>query len=81
MNTKQKIGRACMIVGILLILGALALLGYNQWDANRADKASQDALGKLYDLIDEEDGRKKPRRGRPPKAKLDKEPPAKGAAK
>ena len=26
MNTKQKIGRACMIVGILLILGALALL-------------------------------------------------------
>ena len=40
MNTKQKIGRACMIVGILLILGALALLGYNQWDANRADKAS-----------------------------------------
>ena len=47
MNTKQKIGRACMIVGILLILGALVLLGYNQWDANRADKASQDALGKL----------------------------------
>lgn len=43
MNTKQKIGRACMIVGILLILGALALLGYNQWDANRADQASQDA--------------------------------------
>ena len=41
----------------------------------------QNALGKLYDLIDEEDGRKKPRRGRPPKAKLDKEPPAKGAAK
>ena len=36
----------------------------------------QDALGKLYDLIDEEDGRKKPRRGRPPKAKPDKEPPA-----
>ena len=26
---------------------ALALLGYNQWDANRADQASQDALGKL----------------------------------
>ena len=43
MNTKQKIGRACMIVGILLILGALALLGYNQWAANRAAKASQDA--------------------------------------
>lgn len=52
MNTKQKIGRACMIVGILLILGALALLGYNQWDANRADKASQDALGKLEETLD-----------------------------
>ena len=53
MNTKQKIGRACMIVGILLILGALALLGYNQWDANRADKASQDALGKLEEEVRE----------------------------
>ena len=41
----------------------------------------QDALGKLYDLIDEEDGKKKPRRGRPPKAKTGKEPPAKEAAK
>lgn len=27
----------------------------------------QNALGKLYDLIDEEDGRKKPRRGRRPR--------------
>lgn len=53
MNTKQKIGRACMIVGILLILGALALLGYNQWDANRADKASQEALGKLEETLTE----------------------------
>ena len=53
MNTKQKIGRACMIVGILLILGALVLLGYNQWDANRADKASQDALGKLEETLTE----------------------------
>ena len=53
MNTKQKIGRACMIVGILLILGALALLGYNQWDANRADQASQDALGKLEETLTE----------------------------
>ena len=53
MNTKQKIGRACMIVGILLILGALALLGYNQWDANRADPAAQDALGKLEETLTE----------------------------
>ena len=32
---------------------ALALLGYNQWDANRADKASQDALGKLEETLTE----------------------------
>ena len=42
-----------IVVGILLILGALALLGYNQWDANRADKASQDALGKLEETLTE----------------------------
>ena len=29
----------------------------------------QEALEKLYDLIDEDEGRKKPRRGRPPKKK------------
>ena len=78
---RQRHGMRSLLAGAVCGLGALALLGYNQWDANRADKASQDALGKLYDLIDEEDGRKKPRRGRPPKAKPDKEPPAKGAAK
>jgi sortase A len=32
---------------------ALALLGYNQWDANRADQASQDALGKLEETLTE----------------------------
>ena len=53
MNTKQKIGRACMILGALLILGALALFAYNEWDANRADKASQDALGKLEKTLTE----------------------------
>ena len=51
MNTKQKIGRACMIVGILLILGALALLGYIGgkmiWDAfheEEGEKASEQTL-------------------------------------
>ena len=29
----------------------------------------QEALEKLYDLIDEDEGRKKPRLGRPPKKK------------
>ena len=53
----QKIGKICMVLGALLILGSVALLGYNQWDANRADQASQEALGKLeetlYETIEE----------------------------
>ena len=44
---RQKIGRACMVLGALLILAAAALLAYNKWDASRADKASQEVLGEL----------------------------------
>ncbi len=50
---KQKIGKICMVVGALLILGALALMAYNQWDSNRADKASQEALDKLETALTE----------------------------
>ena len=42
-----------MILGALLILGALGLLAYNEWDASRADKASQEALGKLEETLNE----------------------------
>ena len=38
----------------------------------------QDALHKLYDLIDEEEKKTKPRRGRPPKKQPEKKPAAKG---
>ena len=48
---KQKIGKILMVVGALLILGALGLMAYNQWDASRADKASQDALDKLEETL------------------------------
>ena len=41
---KQKIGKILMALGALLILASVALLAYNRWDADRADKASQDAL-------------------------------------
>ena len=50
---RQKIGKICMILGALLILGALGLLAYNEWDASRADKASQEALGKLEETLNE----------------------------
>ena len=41
----------------------------------------QDALHKLYDLIDEEEKKTKPRRGRPPKKQPEKKPAAKGASR
>lgn len=44
---KRKIGRLCMMLGAVLILCAAGLLGYNRWDAARAEKASQEVLGEL----------------------------------
>ena len=44
---KRKIGKLCMALGVLLILSAAGLLGYNRWDASRAEKASQEVLGEL----------------------------------
>lgn len=48
---KQKIGKLCMALGVVLILSAVGLLGYNQWDASRADKASQEVLGELEQTL------------------------------
>ena len=48
---KQKIGKICMALGALLILASLGLLAYNKWDAARADKAAQTALGELEDTL------------------------------
>ena len=48
---KQKIGRICIVLGALLLLGAAGLAGYNKWDASRADKASQEALGELEQTL------------------------------
>ena len=49
---RKRIGKICMVVGALLILGALALMAYNQWDSNRADKASQEAGESLDEICD-----------------------------
>ena len=48
---KQKIGKICMVLGALLILASLGLLAYNKWDATRADKAAQTALGELENTL------------------------------
>ena len=36
-----------LVLGAVLILCAAGLLGYNRWDAARAEKASQEVLGEL----------------------------------
>ena len=48
---RQKIGKVCMILGALLILASAVLLAYNKWDASRADKAAQQALGELEQTL------------------------------
>ena len=48
---RQKIGKVCMILGGLLILASAGLLAYNKWDASRADKAAQQALGELEQTL------------------------------
>lgn len=40
-----------MVLGILLLLLAGALAAYNQWDADRADTAAQQALGELEQAL------------------------------
>ena len=35
---RSKAGRLCMVLGLLLLLGAIGLTGYNLWDEKRADE-------------------------------------------
>ena len=43
---KRKIGRLCMVLGAVLILCAAGLLGYNRWDAARAEKGFAGSIGR-----------------------------------
>ncbi len=45
---KRKVGRILIIIGIVLVVGALALFGYNRWDDWRAGNAVAEAQDKLY---------------------------------
>lgn len=48
---KKIIGRVLIVIGILLLIGALSLYLYNQHDANRAAIASAEAEEKLSDAM------------------------------
>ncbi len=52
-NKGTGIGRWMMLLGILFILGALGLTGYNFWDGYRADQASQRVEEQLHATIGE----------------------------
>ena len=47
---KNRKGNLLMTLGLVLILAALVLVGYNQWDASRAQQESDDALMALEQI-------------------------------
>ena len=50
---KNSKGNILIFLGILMILGAVGLAGYNFWDANRAREAAEQSTDQLIDKIDE----------------------------
>lgn len=48
---RKKSGIVFMTAGVILVIAAIGLFLYNQWDAARADKAAQDALEKIQQTI------------------------------
>lgn len=52
MRNLKKAGKNIFLwLGILLLLGAVCLTGYNVWDANRADTAAQNVVSRLEEMI------------------------------
>ena len=54
---KRKLGIVLIVLGVLLLAGALGLLGYNQWDNDRAQKAAAEVLDQLEMTLDEQQSR------------------------
>ena len=54
-NRKKRNGGGSLfiIAGFLLLCGAIALVLYNQWDSDRAGRASQEILDQLEDQMSE----------------------------
>lgn len=49
---RRKIGMICMVLGATLVLGALSIFLYNQYEASRAEKSVEGILPKLQEEID-----------------------------
>ena len=52
---KRRLGTILILLGALLLAGALGLLGYNQWDNARAQKAAAQVLDQLETTLDEQE--------------------------
>ena len=52
---KRRLGTILILLGTLLLAGALGLLGYNQWDNDRAQKAAAQVLDQLETTLDEQE--------------------------
>jgi sortase A len=50
----NKRGTTIMVIGAVLILGALALVGYNAWEEERASSSVKDILPKIEQMISNE---------------------------
>lgn len=49
--TSKQAGKGLMGLGLLLLMAAIALTGYNLWDSRRADQAAADAVRRLREQI------------------------------
>ena len=50
---RNKLGNALIALGFLALLAAVLLMGYNQWDSTRAEKAADRVLTQLEESIAE----------------------------
>ena len=50
---RNKLGNALIALGVLALLAAALLMGYNQWDSTRAEKAADSVLTQLEESIAE----------------------------
>ena len=50
---RNKLGNALIALGVLALLAAALLMGYNQWDSTRAEKAADRVLTQLEESIAE----------------------------
>ena len=53
---KRKLGTICMLCGAALILSALSLFGYNQWEEQQADQSVVELLPQLIEEIPDTTG-------------------------